>query len=260
MTVAISVGLGGLAGWKILQRTQDRQLEALASDASIQRATGYFRDRIEVTNSAEALIADYRMLNVALSAFGLEDDLPNKAFIRQVLESDLSDDQSLANRLGDKRYLRLAQAFDFAGGNRTDDAGFADEISQAFLNREFERRVGQSDETLRLAMNAQRELQGFVGRTSSNTTLWFEVLGNPPLREVFEGAFGFGSAYSQLSVDRQLTEFTKAAERFLGTSDLTEIAGGAKSDRLMQAFLVRSQLTESVAQTRYSAALQLLTS
>lgn len=260
MTAAISVGAGGLAGWKILQRTQERQLEALASDASVQRATNHFRDRIEVTNSAEALIADYRMLNVALGAFGLEGDLPNKAFIKQVLESDLSDEQSLANRLGDKRYLRLAQAFDFSGGNRTDDAGFADEISQAFLRREFERRVGQSDEALRLTMNAQRELQGFVGRKSSNTTLWYEVLGNPPVRKVFEGAFGFGTAYSKLPLDRQLIEFTKAAERYLGTSDLSAIAESNKLDRLMQAFLARSQLTKSPVQSRYSAALQLLTS
>ncbi len=260
MSIAINVGVGGLTGWQILQRTEDRQMQALAEDSSIQRSTGYFRDRIEVTNTPEALVSDYRMLSVALGAFGLEDDIANRAFIQKVLESYVNDSDSLVNRLSDKRYLRLAQAFDFAGQNATDEAGFAEQISEAYLQREFERRVGEADENLRLAVNARRELEAFAGRSSSDKTLWYEVMGNPPLRKVFEGAFGFGSAYSQLSVDRQLEEFTKASERYLGTSEFAKITQPDTMDRLMQAYLVRSQLAESPVQTRYSAALQLLTS
>lgn len=258
MTAAISFGMGGLAGWRILQRAETSQIEAVSRDASVARATGYFRDNIASTGTAEELVSDYRMLSVALAAFGLEDDIANKAFIRKVLESDPDDGSSLVNRLSDKRYARLAEAFGFGTQAKTSGEGFGSDISTAYIQREFERRVGEGDESLRLALNARRELTDFAARESSNNTLWYEVLGNTPLRTVFEGAFGFGSAMGQLPIDRQLEEFIKASERFFGTAELGELSDPAKLDRLITRYIVRAQLDEAPIQSRYSAALTLL--
>lgn len=258
MAASISVGLGGIAGWKVLQRSEERQLQAVAKDAVVQRSTEYFREKLSAGVSTEDLIGDYKMLSVALKAYGLEADLPNKAFIRKVLESDLADTGSLANRLSDKRYLKLAQAFDMTGG-KTDAGALGKQVSDAYVQREFEARVGASNESYRLALNAQREVQGMASRGSSNKTLWYEVIGNSALRKVFSTAFGFGDSYGSLPVDRQLEEFTKAADRILGTSDLKEIANRAGIEKLVTHYLARSQLAStSVSQNRYSAALTLL--
>lgn len=259
MSMSVSVGLGGISGWKTLQRTEVRQLELIANDPVVQRDTTYFRTNISDNTSAADLVGDYRMLSVALGAFGLEQDIANKAFIRKVLESDLSDDKSLVNRLSDKRYLRLAQAFQLgeAGG---DKVALGEKVTDAYLQREYERRVGETDENLRLALNARRELQQFAGRESSNKTLWYEVLGNPPLREVFEGAFGFGDAYGKLSVDRQVEEFTKAAERYLGSSAFADISTEKGIDKLITNYLARTQVAAGSVQNRYSSALALLIS
>lgn len=258
MIGAINLGAQGIAGWHILQRTEERQMQIVAKDSLVQRELGYFRDRIEVTTSAEDLAGDYRMLRVALGAFGLEDDIPNRAFIKKVLESDLQDNKSLANRLSDKRYLQLAQAFDFNEGGPGDDADFATRISQAYLEREFERRIGANDEGLRLAMTARRDLTAIADRESSDRTLWFEALANPPFRKVLEGAFGFGSAYGKLPVDRQVDEFMKAAERNFSTSSLKDLAQPEQQDRLIQRFLVRSSLTVTKEQNKFASALTLL--
>jgi hypothetical protein len=226
---AINLGIGGIAGWRILQRTEASQVQAIAQDPVVQRSTAYFRENTASGITAEDLVGNYRLLSVALGAFGLEDDLPNKAFLRKILESDVGDQTSLVNRLSDKRYLRLAQAMGMEeGGNAS--ANLGERISEAYLEREFERRVGEGDESLRLALNARRELESMRERTSSNNTLWYEVLGNPPLREVFEKAFGFGSDYGKLSVDRQLEEFTKASERYLGSADFKDIASAKLPD------------------------------
>jgi hypothetical protein len=256
---AINLGIGGIAGWRILPRTEASQVQAIAQDPVVQRSTAYFRENTASGITAEDLVGNYRLLSVALGAFGLEDDLPNKAFLRKILESDVGDQTSLVNRLSDKRYLRLAQAMGMEeGGNAS--ANLGERISEAYLEREFERRVGEGDESLRLALNARRELESMRERTSSNNTLWYEVLGNPPLREVFEKAFGFGSDYGKLSVDRQLEEFTKASERYLGSADFKDIASDAGIDRLVTSYLARSQITTTFAQNRYSTALTLLTS
>jgi hypothetical protein len=255
MVGAITYGTSGIGAWRILQRTQGQQIEALTKEAAVQRATQHFVQNAEPQISAQDLVGDYQMLAVTLGAFGLEADQPHRAFIEKVLTSDLSDSRSLANRLSDKRYLRLAEAFQT--GIVAGDPAVVEEIAQNYVRHQFEQRVGEGDDSLRLALNAKRELQAMSGRSSSNNTLWFEVMGNAPLRKVFETAFGFGSAYGQLSIDRQLEEFSAASERYLGSAQFADFTSDEGIERLVTLYLARGQISQSV-QNRYSAALTLL--
>ncbi|WP_265501579.1 DUF1217 domain-containing protein [Paracoccus beibuensis] len=256
MSVPFVTGVGGIAGWKIIQRSEALQVQAVAKDPVVQRSTTYFKENISRAVDADELVQDYRLLSTALSAFGLEADIPNKAFIRKVLESDISDDKSLVNRLADKRYRRLAEAFGYGSGKQTAD--LAATVSTAFVQREFERRVGEGDETMRLALNARRELQELSTRTSTQKTLWYEIMGNPPMRKVFEGAFGFPASYGQLPVERQLQEFMKASENTLGTSSFKDISEPAVLDKLINTYMARSQIAAAPVQNRYTNALTLL--
>lgn len=258
MVAAISYGLTGLAGWRVLQRSEALQIEAVSRDPVVTRATDYFRENVGGIASAEDLVSDYRMLSVALGAFGLEDDVANRAFLQKVLESDLDDSSSLVNRLSDKRYRALAEAFGFGGSQHATDQGFADEISDAYIQREFERRVGEGDESFRLALNARRELSNFAERETGTNTLWYEMLGNTPLRRVFEGALGFDESIGNLSIDRQLDIFKAAFDRRFGTEDLTSLVEDGKLDNVISSYLLRSQLKAAPAQNRYSTALALL--
>ncbi|MCQ0969230.1 DUF1217 domain-containing protein (plasmid) [Paracoccus sp. TK19116] len=261
MSPPIAIGAGGLTGWAVLKRSGDAQRQAMARDPVVNRAVDHFRANIAKA-TPESLVGDYRMLSVALGAFGLEGDIANKAFIRKVLESDRNDDTSLVNRLSDKRYRRLADALQMdRGTEQTSKPGFGDRFAALYITREFERRVGEADETLRLAMNAQRELSGMATRNSTDRTLWFEVLGNPPLRQFFETAFGFGPAYAKLPVDRQVEEFMTRAVKVTGTTSFKGYAEAAGSEKLIRTFLVRAQLAEGggVNTSRYANALALLT-
>lgn len=254
MTSAISIGITGIAGWRVLQRIETRQVEATAKDPVIQRATTYFRENLTEDTTAEDLVGDYKLLQVALGAFGLEDDIANKAFIRKVLESDIGDSASLVNRLSDKRYLKLATEFQ----NRTDPEAMADTVTKAYVGQQFQQRVGEGDETYRLALNARDELKAFASRSSSDKTMWYEVLGNEALREVFQTAFGFGSAMANLSVDRQLEDFMSASERILGSNSFAQIGMDEGIDKLVTRYLALSQIQSTASSNRYSAALTLL--
>ena len=86
-----AVPAAGLPGWAFLSRTASAQQAAHASSSTLQRDTAYFRANIGSIQSAEELVSDRRLLSVALTAFGLEDDLQNRFFIRKILESDPSD-------------------------------------------------------------------------------------------------------------------------------------------------------------------------
>lgn len=255
MTTAIRIGLGGIAGWRVLERIESRQVAATASNPVVHRSVAYLRDTLAASTTPQDLVGDYRMMQVVLGALGLDGDMANKAFIRKVLESEVGDAGSLVNRLGDKRYRTLAQQFQ----NR-DKATTREAMAEAYVQQQFQKRVGQGDESYRLALNARDELRSLATRTSSDRTLWYEVLGNNPLRKVFEGAFGFGSSMANLSVDRQLEEFTKASERLLGTQRFAELGTAGSIDTLVTRFLATSQVQANTASNRYSAALSLLTS
>jgi hypothetical protein len=83
---------------------------AASSDAT---ATNFFRSRINLMTSVDALIENETLYRYVLEAFDLDPVTESKARIRQVLVSDAADPGSFANRLGGS-YRELAAAFNFA--------------------------------------------------------------------------------------------------------------------------------------------------
>lgn len=262
MSFQVQVGTGGYAGWKLLQRTRDTQIELIGKEAGMQATRDYVAEKLPRIGSAEELVSDYRLLKVTLSAFGLESDINNKFFIQKVLSEGTTEKDAFANRLADKRYAAMADALrlDTPDTAATRDAGYAGTLFSNYTVREFERRVGEVDDSLRLALNAERELGKLGGQSSSDNTKWYSILGSKPLRTVFEGAFGFGSAYGKLPIDRQLEEFRDKAEQVFGSPEVSNFSDPKMIEKLVQTYVLRSQVTASQAQSPYSTALAILTS
>lgn len=255
------VPLGGTAGWLFLQRTREAQEQAFTASPAISRPSDYFREKIATIGSAEDLVSDRRLLSVALGAFGLDDDINSRFFIRKVLEEGTKADDSLANRLADKRYLALSQAFGFgdtAGGNVRRD-GFANDILKLYEQRQFEAAVGQSNPDMRLALGLERDLSEIAGRSTTNNGLWFTIMATPPLRTVFERAFNLPTSVGALDIDRQLNLFKERAESQLGTSEVREIVAPEKLSELTRRFFISSDLVGAPGPSvRGSAALAIL--
>lgn len=73
----------------------------------------YYQSKLATLTSVDDLVADDRLFAFALTAYGLDPKIASETTIRNVLTSDLSDPDSVANRLGDARYVKLANAFSF---------------------------------------------------------------------------------------------------------------------------------------------------
>lgn len=147
MSYSVVIPTTGLSGWAYLQRTREHQQEALNNSVRELRLTDGFAERIASVTSAEELFDDRDLREVALSAFGLQDDMDSRAFILNVLNSDLGDSDSMANQLADKRYLALATAFGF-GATETkpsDDGGIGDQIVLALQNMQSATVAAQAD-------------------------------------------------------------------------------------------------------------------
>ena len=79
----------------------------------VENEVGYYVSNISNVKSIDDLMADSRLLYVAMGAFGLDSTKETPARIREMLEGGVTDPQSPANSLPDKRYANFVAAFDF---------------------------------------------------------------------------------------------------------------------------------------------------
>lgn len=258
MTIQPLLPASGYTGWRYLQRTLETQQSRMQSTAAAQRDEAYFREKIGAVTSAADLVADRRLLKVALGAFGLQDDLNSRYFIRKVLEEGTTASDSLANKLTDKSYAALSAAFGFdLETPNTATEGFADSILTKYAVRQFETAVGEQDDNLRLALNARRELGELASASSSDATKWYSIMGSSPLREVFETAFGLPSSFGSLDIDLQMKTLRERAKSIFGSSDIAQFTNEASVEKLVRTFLLRAQINEGVS-TASSPALAIL--
>ncbi|MFM2045607.1 MAG: hypothetical protein RLY86_4183, partial [Pseudomonadota bacterium] len=226
-----------LAQWRLLKRTADTQMRLLADQPPVQRDVAYFRARIGTVEGAEDLVADDRLLRFAATAFGMEDQAYAKALLRKVLDSDLNDPRSFANRLSDGRYKEMASAFNFRrfGGAKPDIPAFVQQVVDRYMTQRFEEQAGRSNEALRLGLYFERKAAGVQN--------WYQVLADPALARVARTALNLPEATARTDIDRQVAalrdrfdiaklqdrgEVGKLVERFMV---LTDVQGGGRTDR-----------------------------
>lgn len=256
------VPLSGYVGWRFLERTLESQQSAFAESQPVSRATDYFRENIGNVLTADDLVNDRRLLSVALGAFGLDDDINNKAFIRRILADGTTSDDALSNRLADKRYQEFSKAFGFGDGivPRTVFSSFPDTIINKYETQQFQRAVGDQNNDLRLALNVSSGLSDIVDSTSSVNAQWYSIMGNVPLRTVFQTALGLPSGLESVDLDQQLEVFKERARSIFGTEKLSELTTPEQEDKLIRLFLIRAEAANISSASGASTALTLLQS
>ena len=261
MTFQPVIPLTGYAGWSFLNRTIEQQKDTFAASASQQRLETYFRENIGSISTADELVNDHQLLTVALGAFGLEDDMYAKAFISKVLSEGTTDSDALANKLSDKRYLALSNAFGFTETPpATTQTDFADTILTRYQDKAFESAVGDVDNDLRMALNVDSAMSDILDNASTNDGQWFSMMGNTALRSVFETAMGLPSSIGSIDIDLQLNQFKSRAMSMFGTDEFSEISLDTNQEELIKMFLLRSEMDNFSAASSASIALTLLQS
>jgi len=99
--------------YNLLSGNMKQSLDRVASQATVKRDAEYYKDNINNVKDVDDFLGDYRLYSYAMKAYGLEDMTYAKAFMKKVLESDLTDANSFANKLSDSRYKEFAAAFNF---------------------------------------------------------------------------------------------------------------------------------------------------
>ena len=252
MTFTPYIPSQGIAGWNFLQSTYDRQFEAFTRSGDLSNDTDYFLENIGKVQTSEDLLKDRRLLQVAVKAFGLQEEIDYRALLERVLNEGTTAPDALANSLDDQRYVDLSEAFGFGSGQslKTADKGAMQSVVDAFNTSSFEEAIGEQDEVMRNALFAQRAFPDLLGDTiqeegsqgslrdnavsdflkriggeaeeEESTSLedqWQEMLNRDSLEEFFSTAFSMGNSTLTMDDDERVQAYMDKAEELLGTSD-----------------------------------------
>ena len=231
-------------------------------ETRVQRFVTEMEERFLTLDTAEDLVFSLDLYDATVDIFGLGDRRTNRILMQRVLEADPDAPGAVTSHYGDTRLTALSRAFGFgqqAETGRTYPPGFADAILDRYGDRQFETRVGEIDQDLRIALSFARELTDVVNAAGTNDGRWFTVMGTPPLRRMFETIFRLPTSFGTLDLDRQLEDFKARSRATFGTDDLQEILQPDTLEEARRRFLAVTQLSQpSFTYNPASAALQIL--
>ncbi len=100
-------------GYRFYAADFAKSLQRVAAEPTSAHDQAYYQANIGKVTSVDGFVKNYRLYSYALKAFGLEDKMNAPAFMKKVLESDLTNSKSFANSLNDTRFKAFAAAFSF---------------------------------------------------------------------------------------------------------------------------------------------------
>ena len=195
--------------YQSIENNLARYQKMVANEPSVKNATAYYTDNIGKVKSISDLVGNYRLLSYALSAYGLGDQVNNKALVTKVLQGGVTNadgstnNKALANKLANANWAKFAAAFDFVGkgaSSVTSSTAIAT-TETAYAEQTLETQQGKQDVGVPLALYFQR-----VAPTIKSA---YSVLGDKNLLEAFETIFGvtintYGSVDTNASIVSKL--------------------------------------------------------
>ncbi|MGX5668954.1 DUF1217 domain-containing protein [Rhizobium daejeonense] len=186
-------------------------LTRVANESTVSRDTAYYEENIGNVTSVDEFVNDYRLFSYAMKAYGLEDMTYAKAFMKKILESDLTDDSSFANSLTDTRYQDFAAAFNFAG-----------ETKKAQTSVQTDDLLSSYQDSFKVEEQAIQTEVDYYEKKIGGITSVDQLIGDSRLRGYVLESFGLDATYTSKSYLKQVL-----------TSDLSDpdsVANKASSD------------------------------
>ncbi|WP_261395469.1 DUF1217 domain-containing protein [Salipiger bermudensis] len=236
-------------------------LFAAQVEENLEISRAYFTENISRISSADALLLDPELRQVAITAFDLGDRARSSTVLRRTLEEDPAEPRALSNLLGDPNLRAFSKAFAFyETETRTvlQTEGFATNITDQFRWQRFEDAVSEVDEAIGTALKFQRSLPELAASDLSDKAKWYNILGSKMMREVFETALGLPDGFSQIDLDKQVEIVSDRARQRIGIESFADLEDPKTLNRIVQSYLLQDQISQAGAFGSQQIALSLL--
>jgi hypothetical protein len=167
----------------------------------VKAEAAYYLANVIKLESIDDLMADKRLLGFALSSLGLDPATETPARIRALLEGGISDPESPANKLTDKRYAAFVSTFNFMefGEDATTHNPAQRAAIDKFMRQTLEEDAGKQNEGVRLAL--------YFERKAETLTSFYEILADPALARVVRTALSLPDSFASADIDKQVQLF-----------------------------------------------------
>lgn len=180
------------------------------------REAAYYKAHIGEVKSVDDFMKDYRLYHYATKAYGLEDMAYAKAFMKKVLESDLSDANSFVNKLVDKRYREFAAAFSFNGS--------ATPVAQS--ENQTDEMIGLYTATRKSQVDALTGDSNYYSAEIGNISSADQLLNNDRLRNYVYSAYGIDqSKWSRDTISQVLRSDPSDPNSYVNTTFASQLSG-----------------------------------
>lgn len=200
---------------------------SLKADPQSNALIAYFQTNAATITTPDGLLKDYKALTFVLGAFGLQGAIQNTALLRQLMTQDPTAKTSLAQRLGNAKYMLFAKALSTWTPPPFASSAGRDQIVASFTTNTFEKTADTQAPGLATALY-------FTRQAGSLTTL-SAVQSDPGLLAVAVTSLGLPlQNFQMLSFDQQ----TAILKQKLTISSLQD---PATVKRMAEQYLVMQQ-------------------
>ena len=189
--------LSTTASFKLITKDMPASLKRVSTQPAVLRDSDYYLKTIGGIKSIDSFLSNDRVYRYAMKAFGLNDMIYAKAFVRKVLTDGIDSNSSFANQLADPRFRDLAATFNFKSfGTATTSFDKAQQgVVDKFVQAQLEEQAGASNEGVRLAL--------YFSRKASSITSAYSILADSALLKVAQVALGLPAATSATAIENQ---------------------------------------------------------
>lgn len=193
-----------------------QSLTRVEQQADIAKEAAYYKANIGKVKTVDDFMKDYRLYHYAMKAYGLEDMAYAKAFMKKVLESDLSDGTSFVNKLVDKRYREFAEAFSFNGTGKP--------VAQS--EDQTDEMIGLYTATMKKQVDALTDASNYYSSKIGTITSADDILNDDRLRNYVYSAFGIDeSKWTRDTISQVLRSDPSDPNSYVSTTFTSQLSG-----------------------------------
>ena len=202
--------------YSYITRNLKQSLTRVEQQQDVAREAAYYKAHIGKVKSVDDFMKDYRLYHYATKAYGLEDMAYAKAFMKKVLESDLSDANSFVNKLVDKRYREFAAAFSFNGS--------ATPVAQS--ENQTDEMIGLYTATRKSQVDALASNSNYYNAQIGNIGSADQLLNDDRLRNYVYSAYGIDqSKWSRDTISQVLRSDPSDPNSYVNTTFASQLNG-----------------------------------
>jgi hypothetical protein len=202
--------------YSYITRNLKQSLTRVEQQPDVAREAAYYKANIGKVKTVDDFMKDYRLYHYATKAYGLDDMAYAKAFMKKVLDSDLSDAKSFVNKLVDKRYREFAAAFSFRGA--------ATPVAQS--GDQTDEMIGLYTATKTRQVNAIAGDTNYYNTEIGNVGSADQLLNNDRLRNYVYSAYGIDqSKWPSNTISQVLNSDPSDPNSYVNTTFASQLPG-----------------------------------